>query len=472
MRQDFEKKLAWCLPCAAWTTAGRRRIGGLVPFKVGIRFHIVAADILGPVTMANETRAKHILVMTDFFTKYVVSVPLNGTEALDAAKEIVESWILRFGVPDVLHTDQGKNFGSELMLEVCRLLKIDKTRTSPYHPQGNGQVERHNRVIADVISKFCADNPRTWDKMLPYLSFIYNTTIHRTIQATPYSLVYGQECQYPIDLFYTKPHDEELTGDSFAEDLSRLFSEAHASARESLGINQRRQKDQYHKKVYGKPYEKQDKVWVYSKHKAKSRKFILPWEGPYVVLERTSEVNYKVAKPSQMGKWRLLHYNMLKPYLEEGDAWSPKEKKRTTALRSEGFLEHPGVDQDDWEEEGFDLRPTEQNARMRRLVQRRGRNERVDDDVPNLEELFQEQVVTEPARVPEEIATDEGRLEAPVTADDARAEPLLCEPEQPAQDQSSGVPEPREVTVVSPDTGPARRPRRGIRPVIRLGIDE
>ena len=140
MRQDVEKKLAWCLPCAARTTAGRKRIGRLVPFKVGIRFLMVAADILGPVVMANETRAKHILVMTDLFTKYVVSVPFKGTEALDVAKEIVESWVSRFGVPDILHTDKGKNFGSELMLEICRLFNIDKTRTSPYHSQGNGQL--------------------------------------------------------------------------------------------------------------------------------------------------------------------------------------------------------------------------------------------------------------------------------------------------------------------------------------------
>ena len=109
---------------------------------------------------------------------------------------------------------------------------------------------------------------------------------------------------------------------------------------------------------------------------------------------------------------------------------------------------------------------------MRRLVLRRGRNERVVDDVPNLEELFHEQVVTEPARVPEEIPTDGGMLEAPVTADDARAEPPLREPEQLPQDHSSGVPEPREVTVISPDTGLSGRPRREIRPVIRLGIDE
>ena len=353
MRQDVEKKLAWYLPCAARTTAGRKMIGGLVSFKVGTRFHMVSADILGPVTMANETRAKHILVMTDLLTKYVVSVPLKGTEAPDVAKEIVENWILRFGVPAVLHTDQGKNFGSELMLEVSRLLKIDKTRTSPYHPQGNGQVERHNRVIADVISKYCADNPRTWDKLLPYLSFIYNTTIHRTTQATPYSLVYGQECQYPIDLFYPKPNDEELTRDSFAEDLSRLFREAHASARESLRVNQRRQKDQYHKKVYGKTYEKQDKVWVYSKHKAISRKFFLPWEGPYVVLERTSEVNYKSSETKSNGKMEdtTLQYaqtvlggrRCLEPKGKEEDYGSEVRRVSGTSRRRSRRLGRRGV---------------------------------------------------------------------------------------------------------------------------------
>ena len=141
-----------------------------MPFNVGI--HTVAADILRPITTANETRAKHIFLMKDLFTKYVVSVPLKGTEAPDITKEVLESWVLRFGVPDVLHTDQGENFASELMLGVCSLLKINISTTSPYHPQGKGQFQRHNRVIADVISKSSVDNPRTCDRLLTYLSFI------------------------------------------------------------------------------------------------------------------------------------------------------------------------------------------------------------------------------------------------------------------------------------------------------------
>ena len=146
--------------------------------------------------------------MTDLFTKYAVAVPLVSTDSAEVAREVVEDWVLKFGAPNVLHTDQGKNFGSNLILEMCRFFGIDKSRTSPYHPQGNSQVERHNGVIADVISKYCADNPKTLDTVLPYLNFVYNTTIHRTTGAPPFNLVHGQECQYPIDLFYPKPHDE------------------------------------------------------------------------------------------------------------------------------------------------------------------------------------------------------------------------------------------------------------------------
>ena len=102
--------------------------------------------------------------------------------------------------------------------------------------------------MTKVISKYCAENPYTRDTMLPYLSFVYNTTIHRTTGATPFSLVHGQECQYPIDLLYAKPHHEVLTKNGFAEELDEHFRDAHSSAREILGTDQRRQEDQYWKK--------------------------------------------------------------------------------------------------------------------------------------------------------------------------------------------------------------------------------
>ena len=73
----------------------KKRVAGLVPFKVGIRFNTLAADILGPVTFAAKSRAKHISVMTDLFTKYAIAVPLVSTDSAEVAREIVENWVLK-----------------------------------------------------------------------------------------------------------------------------------------------------------------------------------------------------------------------------------------------------------------------------------------------------------------------------------------------------------------------------------------
>ena len=121
--------------------------------QIFISFKVIAADLLGPVTLASKSKAKYNLGISDLYTKYVVTVPLKDLTAATVANAIVEEWVKKYGAPDVLHTGQGTNFNSDLMQDICRLFMIDKTRTTPYHPQGNGQVKRFNRVIADTISK-------------------------------------------------------------------------------------------------------------------------------------------------------------------------------------------------------------------------------------------------------------------------------------------------------------------------------
>ena len=224
----MERTIRACGPCAARATGGKQRKANLRSFVVTSRFSVIAADILGPVTTGGSSKAKHILVMTDMFTKYVVTTPLINTVSQTVAQAIVETWILRFGVPDTLHTDQGTNFNSLLIKELCKLLKIDKSRTTAYHPEGNGQVERFNRVIADTISKYCARNPRDWDTVLPFITIVYNTSVHRTTGVTPFSLTYGEECEYLIGVFYLKPPEESLRDSvPFIEWLDTTFREIH-----------------------------------------------------------------------------------------------------------------------------------------------------------------------------------------------------------------------------------------------------
>ena len=199
MRTDVERKVQWCLRQAAQSASGKRKRAAVqAPFDPGIRFSTMAVDILGPTTMATRTRARHVLVMTDMFTMYAIAVPLVSTDASDVAQAIVEHWVLKFGTPNALRTDQGKVIDSKLIKEMCRLLAIDVTPTLPYKPEGRELTGRYNDKMTKVISKYCAENPKTWDTMLPYLSFVNNRTIHWTLGATPFSLFMVRNASTPL----------------------------------------------------------------------------------------------------------------------------------------------------------------------------------------------------------------------------------------------------------------------------------
>lgn len=109
---------------------------------------------MGPLpTSKSGNNYVYILVVTDLFTKWVEAFPLREMSSITLATVLVDHVICRFGVPVVLHSDQGANLCSEVMKSVCRLLGMEKTRTSAYHPQGNGQVEQFNQTVEAILAK-------------------------------------------------------------------------------------------------------------------------------------------------------------------------------------------------------------------------------------------------------------------------------------------------------------------------------
>lgn len=91
-----------------------------------------------------------------------------------------------YGPPDVILTDQGPQFMSQLFHSVCRTLGIEPRATTPYHPQTNGQVERYNRTIVKQLRHYVQDDERTWDELLPILTYAYNTQPHRSTGIAPF----------------------------------------------------------------------------------------------------------------------------------------------------------------------------------------------------------------------------------------------------------------------------------------------
>ena len=167
----------------------------------GYPMQIVAADLLGPLP-ESESGNSYILVVADYFTRWIEAFALPNQEAATVANKLVGEVFLRFLVPEQLHTDQGWQFESQLMQEVCKLLKIHKTRTTPYHPQSDRLVERFNRTLLSMLSTCTHDSPFDWEHHLRKVCMAYNSSVQSSTGYSPFYLMFGHQAQLPVDIIY------------------------------------------------------------------------------------------------------------------------------------------------------------------------------------------------------------------------------------------------------------------------------
>ena len=111
----------------------------------------------------------------------------------------------RFGPSTFFHSDQGKNSNRILMHEMYELMGIKKTRTTAYHPQSDGLVERQNRTLQDILSNFVVEHQTDWDEMFHQAVFAYNTIVHESNKIPPYEMVFGRPARMPIEVELSIP---------------------------------------------------------------------------------------------------------------------------------------------------------------------------------------------------------------------------------------------------------------------------
>ena len=174
-----------------------------------------------------------MLVLQDHFSKYVVAYVVKDQTAHTAAKTLRNGYFGLFGVPAYLVSDQGKAFMGHIITHLCDLYVVQKLRTSPYHAQTNGQVERMNQMIIRMIGKLDEDKKACWSKHLPELLLAYNTTRSVVTGYSPYYLLFDRRSRIPVDyLFPTlrdSPHQTKMEVSVVA--MQKRLKEAFAVAR-------------------------------------------------------------------------------------------------------------------------------------------------------------------------------------------------------------------------------------------------
>lgn len=191
----------WCLECTACEARRAPIPHQQAPMQNIVTskpFEKIAADLTElPLTRRGN---RYVLVVMDYFTKYLNLYALPDQRATTVAKCLFEDYISQHGVPHSLHTDQGRQFDSDLVKELCSQLGIYKTRTSPYHAMSDGMVERGNRTIKDQLAKYLYTRGGEWDEHLRQVELAYNTRIHSSTKHTPFFLTHGREARLPADL--------------------------------------------------------------------------------------------------------------------------------------------------------------------------------------------------------------------------------------------------------------------------------
>lgn len=204
MKETVSEYCHSCDNCAARKQSKKKNHAPLGSYHVGETMERVALDILGPLPLTKKGN-KYILVMVDCFSKWTEAVALPDQEASTVAKAFVDTIICHFGTPLQIHTDQGRNFESNLFKEMCNLFQIDKTRTTSYHPQSNGNVERFNRTLGDMLSTFCHKNQDQWDEFLPQVLMAYRASINSSTGQTPNAMMLGREVILPLRAIIKEP---------------------------------------------------------------------------------------------------------------------------------------------------------------------------------------------------------------------------------------------------------------------------
>ena len=378
MRAEIKEYCKACEACIANTTSQLRTY--LHPHELAnAPFEVIGIDFLGPIQPMSTNGNKYIMVMTDYFSKWVEAAALPNQKAETTAECLHKHIIQRHGPPKAIVTDRGSNFTSKLFRALCKNFNVKQKLTTAYNPASNGETERYNRTLTTMLRKELADgNHHNWENLLGDVCFAYRSTVHTSTMETPNYLVHGRDPNLAINNFLETNPEPVPSASDYIGRLNERLRLSFQLAREANLEARRKHREQYNKRVKIHKYQVGDRVLldVRTVKKGDSRKFTSKFRGHYRIIKIYNNQTADIADESL--KAQRVHLNRLKP-LFETMLWrdEPQTEKRANDSQSQDEVDSDEPAPSDYEASESEIEDRQATQRERKEETKKKERKRI-----------------------------------------------------------------------------------------------
>ncbi|CAF2205227.1 unnamed protein product [Rotaria magnacalcarata] len=336
MRQDLIQYIRSCPSCQKYKYINHSLNSPLQMHIVQEPWRTIGVDIMGPFPVTQRQK-QYLLVVVDYFTRWVELFPLRTTTCSDIAHILVDEIICRWGCPTYILSDNGPQFVSELFTNICSSLGIRNKTTSNYHPQTN-MTERMNRNLKPMIAQYAQENAHSWDRHLSKLALSIRTSVNETTGDTPAYLNFGRDPKLPLDLLITNPDNNEpllptsisTEVDTYKQYLRKDLLTAHRIAQEHNEVRKMQQKNKYDQHSSNRSFKEGQLVWVSIPSVLKHGKLDPLYQGPCSIVQVLSPSSFIIHRLSDGVNLGATNIDRLKLF------YSPNRQRDTLQRNTNG----------------------------------------------------------------------------------------------------------------------------------------
>ena len=280
---------------------------------IGDPFSEIIIDFVGPLPKTS-TGKQYLLTVMCKATRYPEAFAMSSTRSANVVSALT-TFFCHVGLPCSVQSDNDSSFVSDRFKSFLSQYGIEQILSTPYRPQTQGALERYHQTLKAMLRKFCLSNSNSWDTYIPYLLFCTRDTVQESLGFSPFQLVFGHRVRGPLSVLKSRCLSESQAPNllEHVENVYEKLKECREFARENLERSQTRMKSWYDKKAVCRSFSPGDKCLVFLPiaKGALSAKFF----GPYKVVEKVSDLTYRIATPDRGRKQRICHINQLKEYV-------------------------------------------------------------------------------------------------------------------------------------------------------------